>query len=234
MADSPLQEISDGLWCVHHKDFSVGGLRIGTRSTVVRLRDGSLLLHCPGPLDESAFTAIRSKGDVSHVLTANRMHDLYFGAAAAAFPQAKAVAVAGVRASKPNARVDEVLGEQLPPSLADDFEMQVFDGAPKLDEHVLFHPGSRTLLAVDLAFNIRNATGFTRFAMWINDANDKFCMTRLGKSQYLSDHGACAKSIDRMCDAWDIDRIVISHGEVLGGSGRQILRDAYAFGRSLA
>jgi hypothetical protein len=159
------------------------------------------------------------------------MHDLYFGAAAAAFPEAKSIATAGTKAAKPTARVSEVLGGQLPTSLAGDFEMMLFEGAPKLDEHFLFHAASRTLLAVDAAFNIRGATGFLRFAMWINDANDKFCMTRLGRSQYLSDHRACAASIDRACDAWDFDRVVISHGEVLDTGGRAALREAYAFGR---
>lgn len=231
MPPSHLRELADGLWCIDHRDFSVGGLRIGTRSTVVRLSDGTLLLHSPGPLGTTGFAAIRELGTVSHVVAANRMHDLFYGAATAEFPQACGLAPRSVREAKPNVRVDEALGDRVPASLAQDFELMQLQGAPKLDEHLLFHAATRTLLAVDVAFNIRNATGFTRFAMWLNDGNDKFGMTRLGKAQYLSDYAACAASVDRACDAWDIGRIVVGHGEVLESGGREALRRAFDFGR---
>lgn len=226
---SALRSLADGLWCVDHRSFSVGGLPIGTRSTVLRLGDGTLLLHSPGPLTEPELGEIRALGAVSHVVAANKMHHLFYAAACAAFPEARHLAVAGVDAG--GARVDEALSSKLPASLAADLEVLPLEGAPKLDEHLLFHPASATLLAVDVAFNIRNATGMYRFAMWLNGANDRFCMTRLGRSQYLSDHAACARSVDRACAAWPIERVVVAHGEVLEGGGRQALHEAYAFGR---
>jgi hypothetical protein len=109
--------------------------------------------------------------------------------------------------------------------------MKPLGGAARVDERLFFHRASRTLLGVDVAFNVRGATGFFRFAMWLNDANDKLCMTRLGKSQYLDDHAAAARSVDAACAAWDFDRLVVAHGEVYESGAREALHAAYAFGR---
>ncbi len=226
-----LRPLADGLWCVDHREFSVGGLQIGTRTTVIRLSDGTLVVHSPGPLSPANFDEIRAIGLVSHVIAPNRMHNLYYASACAAFPDASHLAVPGFSPKQPGARLDGILTETLPASLAGDLEAIPLLGAAKLNELLLFHPSTATLLAVDVAFNIRNATGFLHFAMWLNGANDRFCMTRLGKSQYLDDHAASAKSVDRACDAWPIERVVVAHGEVLETGGRLALRDAYAFGR---
>ncbi len=226
-----LRKLDDGLWVVDHRDFSVGGLQLGTRSTLVRRPSGTLALVSPGPLTEASNAEIRALGPVSDIVVPNQLHNLFCVAAAEAFPEAKVYAVPTVRSKQPRLRVDEALGDAAPSGLADTFEMHVLDGARRVDERLLFHAATRTLIGVDVAFNIRNATGLFRFAMWINDANDKLCMTRLGKSQYLDDHRAAARSVDRACDAFDFDRLIISHGEVYDQGAREALREAYAFGR---
>ncbi|MBM4393712.1 MAG: hypothetical protein FJ090_21510 [Deltaproteobacteria bacterium] len=226
-----LRRLDDGLWVVDHRDFSVGGLRLGTRSTLVRRPVGSLVLVSPGPLAETDLAEIRGLGEVSDVVVPNQLHNLFCVAAAAAFPEAKVYAVPTIRAKQPRLRIDEELGATVPGGLADTFEMLPLEGARRVDERLLFHASTRTLVGVDVAFNIRNATGLLRFAMWLNDGNDKLCMTRLGKSQYLDDHRAAARSVDRACDAFDFDRLVVSHGEVYEGGAREALREAYAFGR---
>ncbi|MEK7269774.1 MAG: hypothetical protein AAB215_02400 [Planctomycetota bacterium] len=227
-----LRVVQDGLWCVDHRDFSVGGLALGTRTTLVRRPGGGLACFSPGPLTPAHLGEIRAVGEVTDVVIPNQLHNLFTENAAAAFPSAKVYAVASIRRKRPALRIDEELGDRVPAALADTFDMLPLDGARVVDERVFFHPPSKTALGVDVAFNIRNATGFFRFAMWLNDANDKLCMTRLGKAQYLDDHAAAARSVDRICDAWDFDRLVVSHGEVYEGGAREALREAYGFGRA--
>lgn len=169
---------------------------------------------------------------MNDIVVPSQMHHLFAADAVARNPGARVYASPGVRRKQPELRVDEELGDEVPAALADSFAMMPIAGAGRCDERVFFHPATRTLLAVDLAFNLRGATGFTRFAMWLNDANDKLCMTRLGKAQYLDDPRAAAASVDRICQAWDFDRLVVAHGEVYDGGARQALHDAYAFGRA--
>lgn len=225
----PLVPVAPGIWTIHHPEFAIGGLGIGTRTNVFSLADGTLALHAPGPLEAAQLAAVRALGAVSTIVVPNRMHHLFAIAATQAFPEARVIAVAGIAGKQPGLRVDETLGEQVPASLAGVAEMIKLEGCPKLEEHVLFFPRSRTVLAVDLAFNLHGLTGFNRFAMWLNGANDRFCMTRLGKSEYIQDARAAGRSVSRMIEAWDVEAVVVSHGDVLPAGGREAMREAWAF-----
>lgn len=224
-----LNLVCDGLWTIHHREFSIGGLQIGTRSNVVRLPDGSLALHAPGPLDATELAAVRTLGTVSALIFPNLLHTGFAARAAAAFPEARVFAAPGVATKVPGLRVDDFLGQSVPSVFAGVAEMLVWEGCPLVDERIFFLPATRTLLAVDLNFNLHGLTGLTRFAMWLNNANDRYCVTRLARSQYIKDAAAAGRSIRVMADAWDIDRIVVSHGEIVVSGGRSLLREAWAF-----
>lgn len=219
---SALVPVCEGLWSVHHREFGVGGLQIGTRSNVLRLADGTFALLSPGPLTEAEFGEIRALGPVSTVVVPNLMHTLYTTRAVAAFPEARVVGVPGAAAA---AKVQ--VHDGLTPGRLPGVEVLPLQGCPKLGEQVLFLPATRTVVAVDLAFNLHGATGLTRFAMWINNANERFCVTRLARAQFIADMAAARASVATMCDAWDIERIVVSHGEVLASGGRDTLRRAW-------
>ncbi len=226
---APLQPLADGLWSFHHRDHSTGGLRIGTRSNVIRLADGTLALHAPGPLDEAQLATVRALGSVSTVIFPNLLHTGFATRAAAAFPEARILAAPGVATLVPGLRVHEELGHSVPKVLADVAEMLVWEGCPAVQERVFFLPATRTLLGVDLNFNLHGLTGLTRFAMWLNNANDRYCVTRLARAQYIKDSSAAGRSVRTMADAWDIDSIVVSHGDIVASGGRSVLREAWAF-----
>ncbi len=225
---SALVSVADGLWSIHHHEFGIGVMRIGTRTNVLRLADGTLALHSPGPLDEAHLAAIRALGTVSTVVVPNLMHTSFTARAVAAFPDARVVAVAGAAAKVPGLKVDEVFGETLPGCLRGVAEGMPLAGCPALGEQVLFLPASRTVVSVDLAFNLHGATGITRALMWLNAANDRFCVTRLARASFIKDAAAARASVARMADAWDIERIVVSHGDVVSVGGRASLRAAWA------
>jgi len=222
-------QLADGLWTIHHRDFRAGGLRVGTRSNVLRLADGSLALHSPGPLDDAQVDAIRGLGEVSVILAPNLLHHMFVVRVAEAFANARLIVSPGVTAKQPKLTASEVLGDRLPAALADVAEMIVLDGAPKLQERVFFLPASRTLLAVDLGFNLHGMTGLTWLAMWLNNANDRFVVTRLARSTFIEDAAAAGRSVAQMLERWDFDRIVVSHGEVLETGGRSALHAAWAW-----
>ncbi len=223
------RKLADGLHVVDHPEFRMGLMQLGTRTTVVTLPDGTLALLSPGPLSETALAGVRALGEVSLLVAPNAMHHLYLPDAARAFPEARLAAVRAVVAKQPQLRVHEILEGSLPAALAGSLEVQRLEGAPKLDEHVLWHAPSRTLLGVDLAFNLHGATGFTRFAMWLNGANERFCVTRLARGSFIEDARAAGASVQRMLDAWDIARVVIAHGDVLESDGAAALREAWSF-----
>ena len=100
--------------------------------------------------------------------------------------------------------------------------------APRLEEVAFLHGASQTLLLTDLAFHVRHSDSrFTRVFMRLNGGYGRFGTTRMLRSSFR-DRKALRASIDRIL-AWDFDRVVVTHGEVLERGGREALREAYAW-----
>ncbi|HEY6599244.1 MAG TPA: DUF4336 domain-containing protein, partial [Pseudomonadales bacterium] len=70
---------------------------IGARMTVIRLRDGTLLLHSPVALDTKLHRALDELGAVRWIVGPNKAHHLFLGAYADAFPPRTTVRRAGTR-----------------------------------------------------------------------------------------------------------------------------------------
>ena len=58
----PLREWTDGLWTTDGP-LRLAGMQLGTRTTVIRLRQGGLLLHSPGALDPALRAALEKHGE---------------------------------------------------------------------------------------------------------------------------------------------------------------------------
>lgn len=224
-----LQTLGPDLFTLHHSSYSVGGLAIGTRTNVLRLGDGCLALHTPGPLAPDDLAAIRALGEVRWLLAPNAMHHLCLGAAAKEFPNAEILAVDGVRAKQKGLRIRGGFDEPLPPPLASVLEVGRIDGCPRLDERPLYIPAARTLLAVDLVFNLHGLRGLTRWAMMLNGAHDRTAVSRLGRSMYIADAASAFRSVEEMLKRWDVSTVAVAHGEVLAGGGGDAVAMAWAF-----
>ncbi len=226
-----LRHLADGLAVLDHPDFSMMGLQIGTRSTLVRLADGTWLLHSPGKLRDEALAEIRALGEVSHIVAANGFHHLFLGKASAAFPQARVITAPSVKAKNPDLRIDEVLGRALPAAFTGVLEMARFDGADAMDEHVLWHAPSRTLVTIDTLFYLPHMTGLTKFGMMLNGVGDRPCVSRLARTAFIKDHAAAGRSVDHMLARWDVERVILAHGDVFETGGADALREAWAFAK---
>ncbi len=222
-----LRSLEPALWVVDH-DFRMGPLALGTRTTLIRLADGSLWVHSPGPLTDALATEVRALGPVSCLVAPNLMHHLYLGDWIAAFPEARTYAVAGLDRVRPDLRLDETLGDAPPPAWKGQIEQIRTSGVPKLDEVDFLHPPTRTLVLTDLCFNMQSSDSWpTRLFMRLSAAWQRFTPSRLFKS-FIKDRDALRQGVEQILE-WDFDRVIVTHGEVLEGGGRAALRAAYAF-----
>jgi glyoxylase-like metal-dependent hydrolase (beta-lactamase superfamily II) len=207
----------------------VGGLELGARSCVIRLGDGSALVHAPGPGTASLAREIEAIGPVRALIAPNLLHHMYLAECARAFPAARVFAAPGLREKLPELRVDEVLGEKPPEPWRGELDQLVVRGAPTMNEVVFLHRSSRTLLCLDLCFNVRRSKSlFTRLFMRANGAWDRFGPSRLFRYTMLRDARAMRESVDRIL-AWDFDRVCVAHGDVLESGGREALRESFAW-----
>src|SRR6185369_5835835 len=82
---APLRALAPDLW-VADRGQTFYGLPVGTRMTVIRLADGSLLLHSPVELDAGLRQELDAVGHVRYVVAPNRVHHLYAGRVAESYP----------------------------------------------------------------------------------------------------------------------------------------------------
>ncbi len=218
-------EITDGLWHDTH-DLSAGGVQFRTRSTLARLRDGSLWMHSPIPIDDARASQIESLGAVRHIVAPNGWHDSFAGAAKERYPDATLWASPALRRSKKKLPVDAWLRES-EPAWADELRPLLIEGAPKADELVFLHRPSETLIVTDLLFQIRYpVNALTKLVLWMTGTHGgKLAQSRLWRS-VTKDRAAARRSIEQML-AWNFERVVLAHGDFVEGSdARERTRDA--------
>jgi hypothetical protein len=223
----PLRRLAEDLWVAERPQWFYG-LPVGTRMSVIRLAGGRLLLHSPVALDPELRRELDSLGRVSFAVAPNRVHHLYAGEVAAAYPGARLWVAPGLERKRPDLVFEAVLGDEAPEEWRGQVDQTFFRGRPYENEVAFFHRASRTLLLCDLAFNFGpSAAAPTRLLMRLLRSYG-----RLGPSKLdpllIRDRRAARESLERIL-TWDFDRVVVAHGDVLESGGRAILRDGYAW-----
>lgn len=226
-AATPLEQIGLELWAATRPQ-SFYGLPVGTRMCVVRLDGGRLLLHSPVRLDPGLRAELDALGRVSFAVAPNRMHHLYAGEVARAYPGTRLWVAPGLERKRPDLVFESVLGDEPPAAWRGELDQVFFRGRPYENEVAFFHRASRTLLLCDLAFNFGPHTApTTRCLMRLLRSYGRFGPSKLDPL-LVRDRRAARASLGRIL-AWDFDRVVVSHGDVLERGGREALREGYAW-----
>jgi hypothetical protein len=194
--------------------------------TVIRLADGSLLLHSPVVLDPGLRTELDAIGAVRFVVAPNRVHHLYAGRVAETYPDARLWIGPGLERKRPDLRYVAVLGDEAPVEWRGQVDQVFFAGRPFENEVVFLHRASRTLILCDLAFNFRAGTALpTRLLMRLIRSYGRFGPSTLDP-WLIRDRAAARASLERIL-AWDFDRVIVAHGDVVEHGGRDALAHGY-------
>ena len=104
----------------------------------------------------------------------------------------------------------------------------LFAGAPAINEVVFLHRSSRTLLLTDLAFNVPSGPGNrARIFHWLVGATGRFGPHRIVRA-VIRDREAARRSLATIL-AWDFDRVIVTHGDVLERGGPAAMRSGFAY-----
>jgi hypothetical protein len=221
-----LQPLADDLW-VETRRLRFLGVETGTRMTVVRLRDGGLFVHSPVPLEGGTGEEVAALGPVRSVVAPSLFHHLSVAAWMEAHPDAAFYACPGLERKRRDLPWTGVLGDVAEEAWRGEID-QVFFGARSLEnEVVFFHRRSRTLICADALFNLaRHPSRLTRSVAWLmgNREPGATFLERL----LIRDRAAAREQVDRML-AWEPERIVLAHGELVEAKAADTLRRAYAW-----
>ena len=224
---TPLRQLAENLW-IADRPQTFYGLPVGTRMTVIRLAGDRLLLHSPVALDDRLRGELDALGRVSFAVAPNRVHHLYAGKVAATYPGVRLWVAPGLERKRPDLRFEAVLGDDAPAEWRDEVAQVFFRGRPYENEVVFFHRASRTLVMCDLAFNFGpRSPAPTRFLMKLLRSYGRLAPSTLDPL-LIRDRRAARESLERIL-AWDFDRIIVAHGDVLESGGHETLCRGYAW-----
>ena len=218
-----LHAIATDLWAIEAALRLPGGLRLPSRATILRVSGDRLVVHSPLAIDDETARAIDALGEVSFIVAPSCFHHLYAARTASRWPKAEVLGAPSLAKKLAGLPFDP-----LPSSsslLGGELLVRRIDGVPGLDEHVFFHPTSRTLVVTDLVFNVHACPGFGMpIFLRLVGAWKKLAQSRMWRFA-TKDRAAAAASVADVL-AWDFDRLVMAHGDVIESGAREGLAEA--------
>lgn len=205
--------IGEDIWHVPGVDLRMpGGALFPIASTVIRLPDRSLVVYSPIEFDDAKAAELAALGEVAHLIAPNAYHHMFMQAAAARWPRATVHASPAVGARRQDLRIDRVLGRDPEPAWRDVLAIERTEGVPRIDEVVMLHRPSGSLVCADLLFHIaRPANLRTRIVLALMGAGGGKLAQSRAWAFMRSDRDAARASAARIL-SWPIQRVVPCHG----------------------
>lgn len=221
-----LSPLAEGVW-VDRDPVTFLGLHLSVNMTVLKLPDGSLVLYSPIRLTPERRASIDALGPVAHLYAPNVMHHSWLGEWAAAYPSARVHAPPGLEKKRRELRVERVHGSPEPAfdGALDEVRIEGF----RLEESVLVHRASQTLVVADLVQNIgRPEHAWTRFYTTAMGFYDRVALSRFIRWTAFSDRQAARRSLDAVL-ALPFEHLIVGHGTPVTSGAKAALAAAYAW-----
>ncbi len=221
VTETPLRAfVPDRLWLCEY-GVRYGGMDLEARTTVVRLANGDLFVHSPGPLEPALQRQVAELGRVAHIVAPGTFHHYHVRTWADAHPEAQVWLCPGLRRKRPGLPAGRELSDEAPPAWRDEIEQVVLRGARVIAEVLFFDRSSRTLIVTDsieyYGDRSRNVPWLLRlwwvlFRKW----NRPSPAPEYGMG--FRDRGLARRCLEHAL-GWDFERIVLSHGDLIERDG---------------
>lgn len=226
-AERALSQFGTDVW-VASEPVRILGMKLSATMTVVRLPNSGLLLFSPIPATAEHVAAVEALGKVQHLYAPNTFHHRWVGQWSSAFPTAYVHGPLALKKKRPDLKFDRFFDRQSLGELDEVFDEVHIDGFA-LEESVLVHRPSGTLLVADLVQNIgRPSHWWTAAYSRAMGFYDRAAISRMLRWTAFGDPVAARRSLDRLSGC-RFDRLVVGHGEPLTQGARAALVNAYAW-----
>jgi Domain of unknown function (DUF4336) len=224
---SELRKWSEGIW-IAEAPLRFLGLPFGARMTIVRLGDGSLLLHSPIPISPGLRSELDALGPVKHIVSPNKLHHLFLSPALAMYPDAQLHVPPGLVRKRPELAYGSPLGDEAPKAWEGVLDQLVVRGSTVMEEVVFFHGRSRTLIVADLCQNFGRHSPFLMRV--VARVFRMYGRPRMPPDWQLSFRNRELRraSFSRLL-AWDFERVILAHGALLFAGAKETFQREYAW-----
>ncbi len=229
-----LQPVAEEIWLAEGDIVNFYGFPYPTRSVVVRLESGDLWIWSPVRLSPELKREVEALGTPRHLVSPNKLHQLYLGEWHAAYPGALLWGPQSTIAKRRDLPFQAPLTDMPPAAWAGSIDQVWFNGSVAMDEIVFFHRPSRTAILADLSENFSDDFLQNHWAWWMRRVAHLWRIV-VGwgyaplewRLSFLR-RRATRAARDRML-AWNPERVIMAHGEWQRSDGRRYLEKAFAW-----
>jgi len=210
---------------------------LGGRSVAVKTTDGKILLSPSHPLDQQTLDALKELGgSVVWIIGLDADHHLFLKPYAEAFPEAALIGVQGHLEKVKDLKWTAIYGRDADPfASVEDIDAIYFSGFAKQDVAIL-HKSSKTLITADLLFNLpakeswskssKSPLPFWPLSILVKSFNPYGGFHKKFLSGQVKDKESITKDAKAVV-AWDFDRIIVCHGDVIETKGKEAFSEAW-------
>jgi Domain of unknown function (DUF4336) len=208
-----LHRLADDLWHTTHA-FTVNGIALTSRMTVVRLPGKQLWLHSPIPVSDALRAELDSLGTVAYIVAPSKTHHLFVPACQAAFPGATLYGAPGLGAKRPDlVSLQELPADAVAP-WAPGLQHMVVEGIPFGNETVWFHAPTATLIVTYLLQWWQGELPWSaRWYATLTGVRSGLAVPRTVRA-LVRDRQACRSSMARL-QQWPFERVLMAHNAVV-------------------
>jgi hypothetical protein len=224
----PPVELSPGLWTLERRLRMPGGPSLPSRTTLVRLATGDLLVVSPPASESGGLAEIDALGRVAEVLLPNSFHYLNAATFGARHPEAMLRLAPGLRQRVPALPPGEEIGDATPGSWQGVLEHTTLGPSRGVSEVALFHRPSATVILTDVAFHVLHHTSGPERAVWrLLGVPPGFGPSRSARRLLLADRALASAFLERIL-RWPFARVLVAHGDPLEVDAVGAFRRAFA------
>lgn len=219
----PLVEIDDGILAVAG-EIDMPLMKLPRRMTVVRLRDGRLVIWSAISLDEAGMARLEAYGRPAFLVVPNDHHRLDAAAWKARFTHLQVVAPAGAREKV----ADVVAVDTTSPDFGDpDVRFVAVPGTRDAEAALVVQRSTGTTLVLnDVVGNIRHPEGFGGWLLQLlGFAGKEAHVPKPVALMIVKDKAALRAQLLQWAETPDLRRIVVSHGETIDHEPSRVLRE---------
>jgi hypothetical protein len=217
----PVQKSTENLWWV---EGTMPDGKTKRKMCVVRLRDGSLVVHNAIALSDAEMQELEAFGRPAYIVVPGGHHRQDARIWKDRYPAAKVVAPAGSKK-----RVEQIVPVELDyrDAPADDsVKFSYFEGTKEKEGYLEVKSESGTTLVInDVVCNMPKLGGPMGFLL---GPTGQPALPRAIRWLLVSDRGALREQVDALVNMPNLKRVVLSHGPNLEASPSEALRVAQA------
>ncbi len=227
-----LEKLHDALWSTDGEIVSFYGFLFPTRSVVARLENGDLWVWSPVKPVPALRAELDRLGPVRHLVSPNKMHQLYLQDWHAAYPKALLWGPQSTIRKRHDLKFSQALQDTAPSEWQPDIDQAWFRGSIVMDEIVFFHRPSQTAIVGDLIAAFSDHFLHEHWSWWrrkvavINGmtANRSHAPLALDwRLSFICRDRTPARAARAKMLSWPCERVIVAHGECRRSDGHAFL-----------